>query len=77
MKIRVSVKPNSKKGPLVVEKSDENGKFLEVFVREPAIEGKANLAIREILHQKFSVAKTKITLKNGAKSKFKIFEIEK
>ena len=77
MKIRVSVKPNSKKGPLVVEKSDENGKFLEVFVREPAIEGKANLAVREILHQKYGVAKTKITLKSGAKSKFKIFEIQK
>lgn len=77
MKIRVSVKPSSKKGPLVVEKNDENGKFLEIFVREPAIEGRANLAVQEILHQKFSVPKTKITLKNGIKSKFKIFEIEK
>ena len=77
MKIQVSVKPNSKKGPLVVEKNDKDGKFLEIFVREPATEGRANLAVREILHQKFSVAKTKITLKNGAKSKFKIFEIEK
>ncbi len=77
MKIQVSVKPNSKKGPLVVEKNDEDGKFLEIFVREPATEGRANLAVREILHQKFSVAKTKTTLKNGAKSKFKIFEIEK
>lgn len=77
MKIRAIVKPNSKKGPLAVEKSDEQGEFFEVFVREPAIEGRANLAVVKILSERFGVAKSRISLKKGEKSKFKIFEIDK
>lgn len=77
MKIRAIVKPNSKKGPLVAEKSDERGEFFEVFVREPAIEGRANLAVVKILSERFGVAKSRISLKKGEKSKFKIFEIDK
>ena len=77
MKIRAKIKPNSKKGPLVVAKSDEQGEFFEIFVREPAIEGKANLAVIKVLGEYFGVAKTKISLEKGAKSKFKTFEIKK
>lgn len=75
MKIRVFVKPNSKKAPLVVKKSDEIGEIWEIFVREPAIDGRANLAVREILAQEFGVAKTRVRLVGGAKSRIKIFEI--
>lgn len=77
MKIRAKIKPNSKKGPLVVTKSDEQGEFFEIFVREPAVEGKANLSVIEALSEHFDVAKTKISLEKGAKSKFKTFEIKK
>ena len=77
MKIRAKIKPNSKKGPLVVKSCDETGEFFEIFVREPAVEGKANAAVVKILSGYFGVAKTRISLEKGSRSKFKVFEIEK
>ena len=77
MKIRCRIKPNSKKGNLIQKSQDENGEFFEIFIRVPAIEGKANLAVIELLSKEFGVSKSRISLKTGAKSRFKIFEIEK
>ncbi len=77
MKIRCKIKPNSKKGNLIQKSQDENGEFFEIFIREPAIEGKANLAVIKLLSEEFGVSKSKVSLKTGVKSRFKIFEIEK
>ena len=76
MKIRCKIKPNSKKGNLIQKSQDENGEFFEILIREPAIEGKANLAVIELLSKKFDVSKSRVSLKTGAKSRFKIFEID-
>ncbi|MDO4871960.1 MAG: DUF167 domain-containing protein [bacterium] len=76
MQIRAKIKPNSKKGPLAQKMQDELGDFWEIFVREPAVEGKANRAVIEILAREFGVSKSRIKLSKGQKSKFKIFEIE-
>ncbi|USN96264.1 MAG: DUF167 domain-containing protein [Candidatus Nomurabacteria bacterium] len=72
MKITVTVKPGSKKGPLV--QPDLLGGYL-VYVREPAIEGKANRAVAEMLAKFFDIPKTKVILVRGATSKIKVFEI--
>ena len=77
MKIRCKIKPNSKKGNLIQKSQDENGEFFEIFIREPTIEGKANLAVIKLLSEEFGVSKSKVSLKTGVKSRFKIFEIEK
>ena len=77
MKIRCKIKPNSKKGNLIQKSQDESGEFFEIFVREPAIEGKANLAVIKLLAEEFGVSKSRVSLKTGIKSRFKIFEIEK
>ena len=76
MKIRCKIKPNSKKGNLIQKSQDENGEFFEIFVREPAIEGKANLAVIKLLANEFDVSKSRVSLKTGTKSRFKIFEID-
>ena len=76
MKIRCKIKPNSKKGNLIQKLQDENGEFFEIFIREPAIEGKANLAVIKLLAKEFDVSKSRVYLKTGTKSRFKIFEIE-
>ncbi len=76
MKIRCKIKPNSKKGNLIQKSQDENGEFFEIFVREPAIEGKANLAVIKLLAKEFDVSKSRVSLKTGTKSRFKIFEID-
>ena len=77
MKIRCKIKPNSKKGNLIKKSQDENGEFFEIFIREPAIEGKANLAVIKLLAEEFGVSKSRVSLRTGVKSRFKIFEIEK
>lgn len=76
MNIRVIVKPNSKKGPLIINKTDDLGDFLEIYVRDPAVENKANLAVIKILSENFKVRKTRIKLVRGGTSKFKIFSVD-
>ena len=72
-KVTVRVKAGSKKGPLVEE--TENGELV-VYVREPAVEGKANEAVIKLLAEYFNVAKTSVQLVSGYKSKTKRFEIQ-
>lgn len=68
----VTVKPGSKKGPLVMEKDTE----LVVFLRERPIEGKANTALIQVLAKHFSVSKSQISIKSGTRGRKKLVEIE-
>ena len=70
----VRVKPGSKKGPLV--QTSLTGELL-VYIREPAIDGKANKAVAELLAKYFEVPKSHVQLISGHKSKTKCFEIKK
>ena len=70
--ISVQVKPGSKKGPLVQAALDGS---LLIYVREPAVEGKANKAVIKILADHFGVTKSRVYLVSGQKSKLKCFEI--
>lgn len=70
--IAVTVKPNSRKGPLI-ETGDDGA--LTVFVREPATEGKANKAVALLLAKHFGVPKSTVQLTGGATSRIKRFRI--
>lgn len=65
--ISVHVKPNSKKGPLV----EETDAGLTVYIREPAVEGKANKAIIALLSKHYKVPKTRIAIVKGMLGKHK------
>lgn len=67
----VTVKPNSKKGPLVVMAGDE----LTVYLREKPIDGEANMALIRLLSKHFDVAKSCITIKTGTRGRKKLVEI--
>jgi uncharacterized protein YggU (UPF0235/DUF167 family) len=71
MIIRVIVHPNSK-NPRIEKDLTQ---ITHVYVREPAIEGRANKAVIEALSELHNVPKSKIILKSGFKSKVKTFEI--
>ena len=73
MKVEVKVKPGSKKGPLV--QPSLTGELL-VFLREPAIEGKANKALIKLLAEYYDVPKTSVEITGGRKSRHKIVKIE-
>jgi uncharacterized protein YggU (UPF0235/DUF167 family) len=67
MQVKITVKPDSKKGPLIEEGDDG----LIVYLRERAVDGAANKALVEILAKHFGVAKTRVTIKRGLASKHK------
>ncbi|MGV0994033.1 MAG: DUF167 domain-containing protein [Mycobacterium sp.] len=68
----VTVKPGSKKGPLVEVAEDGS---LTVFVRERAIEGKATEAVKKVLAAHLGVPKSQLELVSGATSRVKRFRI--
>lgn len=67
----VVVKPNSKKGPLVVGDGEE----LIVYLREKPVDGAANAALIKLLSEHFHVAKTRIEIKSGAHGRKKLVTI--
>lgn len=73
MKISVHIKPNSRHREEVVKNDDD---ALMVYVKAPAIEGRANAAAIKLLAKYFGVASSKVKLVRGAASKYKIFEID-
>jgi uncharacterized protein YggU (UPF0235/DUF167 family) len=72
MKINVTIKPNSKKGPEIIKQDDGS---LIVYVREIAFDGKANEALIILLAKHFGVAKTRISIVRGHISRNKVIEI--
>jgi len=68
----IRIKPSSKKGALVQPALDGS---LLVYVREPAVEGKANKAMTELLADYFDVPKTNIQILSGQKARIKRVEV--
>jgi uncharacterized protein (TIGR00251 family) len=68
----VRVKPGSRKGPLV--ETDAAG-GLTVYVRERAVEGKANEAVIGVLADHFGVPRRDVELVSGATARIKRFRV--
>jgi uncharacterized protein len=68
----VRVKPGSKKGPLVEVAEDGE---LTIYVREPAVGGKANEAVVRLLANHLDVPRSRLELVSGATSRVKRFRI--
>lgn len=71
MKIAVLVKPSSKKEG-VEERAD--GSF-RVSVKEPALEGKANMAAIRVVAKHFNVSRSSVRIVSGLSSRKKVFDI--
>jgi uncharacterized protein len=69
----VTVKPGSKKGPLV-EVGDDGE--LTVFVRERAVDGAANDGVVKVLAAHFGVPRSRVTIMRGHTSRKKLVDIE-
>lgn len=72
MRVTIQVKPNSKKGPLV----EQTEAGLVVYIREPAVEGRANKAVIELLAKHFNVSKAKVVIAKGASGRVKFVDVE-
>lgn len=76
MIISVTVKPGSKKGPLVemIGAPSDSPNYI-VYLREKPHDGEANAALIKLLADYFCVAKSCVEIKNGAKGHQKTIEI--
>lgn len=70
--VTAHVKPGSSKGPLVVVDDERE---LTVFLRERAVDGKANDALVRVLAEHFGVSKSRVTIVRGHASRTKTVEI--
>lgn len=71
--IRAVIGANSRKGPLVEPLPDGT---LRLWVRAPAVEGKANKAATALLAAYFGIPKSAVRLTAGATSRYKRFEVD-
>lgn len=71
MKIRVVVHPNSKNPRVEKDLLDTT----HIYVKEPALEGKANKAVIALLSDVYKVPKSSIRIVSGLKAKVKLFDI--
>ena len=70
--IRVHVIPNAKIDKMV----GEHGDAIKIKLRAPAVEGKANTALRRFLAEKLSIPERAIVLQHGEKSRDKVIRID-
>jgi uncharacterized protein YggU (UPF0235/DUF167 family) len=70
-KITVHVKPGSTRGPLVEE---TDGNYV-VYVKEKAIDGKANQGVIKALAEHFGIAPSRLIVVGGAAARIKRIEI--
>jgi uncharacterized protein YggU (UPF0235/DUF167 family) len=70
--IIVKVKPGSRKGPRV--ETGANGE-LTIYVREPAVDGKANDAVARLLAAHLHLPRSRVELVSGATSRQKRFRV--
>ena len=73
MRVTVTVKPGSKKGPLVIQGPDG---ALIVFLLERAIDGAANEGLVNLLAKHFEVSKSKVQIVSGFNSRIKRIEVD-
>ena len=72
MQKRVKVKPNAKQQK-IEELADGS---LNVHLKSPPVDGKANEELIKLLAKKFDVPKSSIRIKSGATSRQKLIEID-
>ncbi len=68
----VKVKPGSRKGPLVEVAPDGE---LTIYVREQAVDGKANDAVTRLLATHLEVPKSRVELVSGTTSRLKRYRV--
>ncbi len=69
---RFHIVPNAKIDSVV----GEHGAAIKIKLRAPAVEGKANAALRSFLSEQLEIPERQIVLKHGHKSREKIIRID-
>jgi uncharacterized protein (TIGR00251 family) len=70
--LRFHIVPNAKSDKVV----GEHGDAIKIKLRAPAVDGKANAALRSFLAEQLKISERAIVLERGQKSREKIIRIE-
>jgi uncharacterized protein (TIGR00251 family) len=70
--LRFHIVPNAKDNKV----AGEHGAAIKIKLRAPAVEGKANAALRSFLTEALKLSKRQIILKRGEKSREKVIRID-
>ncbi len=70
--IRFHIVPNAKQNKVM----GEHGAAIKVKLRAPAVEGKANAALRSFLAKVLQISEREIVLERGEKSREKLIHFE-
>lgn len=73
MQFEVKVNAGSKHGPLIEANADGS---MKVYLREQALEGKANTKLIEMVANHFDVSKSRVKIIKGLTTKYKLIRIE-
>jgi uncharacterized protein YggU (UPF0235/DUF167 family) len=74
--LRVRVKPGSAKGPLVEPAPEGLDAELVVYVRERAVDGKANAAVERALAAHLGVPPSRVEIVRGRTARIKIVRVD-
>lgn len=70
--LRFHIVPNAKQNKVM----GKHGPAIRIKLRAPAVEGKANAALRSFLAEQLKIAERQIVLERGEKSREKVIRIE-
>jgi len=70
--LRFHIVPNAKQNKVM----GEHGTAIKIKLRAPALEGKANAALRSFLAERLKISEGQIVLESGQKSRDKVIHIE-
>jgi uncharacterized protein len=70
--LQFHIVPNARQNKVV----GEHGTAIKIKLRAPALEGKANAALRSFLAERLKISEGKIVLESGSKSHEKLIHIE-
>ena len=70
--LRFHVVPNAKIDKVV----GEHGNAIKIKLRAPAVEGKANAALRSFLAGKLEISEQQVVMEHGHKSREKVLRID-
>jgi len=70
--LRFHIVPNAKQNEVM----GAHGDAIKIKLRAPAVEGKANAALRSFLADELKIHKRRIVLERGKKSRDKVIRIE-
>jgi uncharacterized protein (TIGR00251 family) len=76
VKLPVRATPNARTSEILGWEDDaQTGRVLKIRIAAPAVDGKANAALRDFIAKSLGISKSQVVLERGGTSRIKMFTI--